>query len=227
MAVGREAATGDAGLDVAGVDLDDRGNVRTDGTLRTTAAHIWAAGDCVGPLRFTHVADEQGRLAAKNSGKPRRPSWLGGASAFDDRVVPWVTFTDPEVGRVGLTEAEAFERWGTDAQVAYLPMSSVDRARTAGETAGFVKLIAAPRRFLPGSLFLRLVGMTAVCAVGGELVAEGALSMRSRGLVGRLAQTVHAYPTWSMATRLAAAQFFGEYGGRGARPARGADQSED
>jgi len=226
VAAGRDPATDGCGLDAAGVVRDDRGRVVTDPTLRTSQRHVYAAGDCTSALQFTHVGDEQGRLAAANAfARPLRPGLLGGTSRFDDRVVPWVTFTEPEVGRVGLSESEAFARWGERARVAYLAGSTSDRARAAGETEGFVKLVAAPAVAAGGGrldhpALLRLVGMTAVAPTGGELVAEGALSMRSHGLVARIAQTVHAYPTWSMATRVAATQFFGTFGGRTARPAR-------
>ena len=90
-----------------------------------------------------------------------------------------------------------------------------DRARTAGETDGFVKLVGLPGR-VGGMALGKLVGMTAVGPMAGELIAEGALSMRAGTLIGRLAQTIHAYPTWSLSTRIAAAQFFD----RGPEPAR-------
>jgi pyruvate/2-oxoglutarate dehydrogenase complex dihydrolipoamide dehydrogenase (E3) component len=222
VAAGRRPATGGCGLDAAGVVLDERGRVETDTFLRTSQRHIYAAGDCTAALQFTHVGDEQGRLAAANAfATPGRPGLLGGPQSWDDRAVPWATFTEPEIGRVGLTEAQAFERYRDAAQVAYVPASASDRARTAGATEGFVKLVAAPPRLAPSRYLLRLVGMTAVAPSGGEMVAEGALSMRSGGLVARIAQTVHAYPTEALSTRLAAAQFFGSHGGRGSRPARG------
>ena len=100
-------------------------------------------------------------------------------------------------------------------------MAEVDRAIATGETRGFLKLIAGPRPLLRNAGGGRLLGATAVAAVGGELVHEVALAMRTNMFTGRLAQTVHTYPTWSMAVQQAAAQFFFEVGGREARPARG------
>jgi pyruvate/2-oxoglutarate dehydrogenase complex dihydrolipoamide dehydrogenase (E3) component len=97
-----------------------------------------------------------------------------------------------------------------------------DRARTAGETDGFVKLLAVPGA-VGGMALGKLVGMTVVGPMAGEQIAEGALSMRAGTLVGRLAQTIHAYPTWSLSTRIAAARFFDDFGGEGARPGRAAD----
>jgi len=215
VATGRRPDTGGLGLAAAGVAVDGgNGRIVVDAALRTTARGVWAAGDCASPYQFTHTGDEQGRLAAANA-FARRPK------PFDTRVIPWVTFTEPEVGHVGLTEAEAYERYGGDARVTYVPFTSSDRARCAGETDGFVKLIGVPRG--PGPLRSRYLygvgGFTAVCPVGGELVAEMALAMKTRMLAARLATTIHAYPTWGITSRLAAAQLFGEYGGRSSRPA--------
>ena len=221
VATGRAPATKDLGLDIPGVTLATNGRVETDEYLQTSAPTIWAAGDCTAMLQFTHVGDDQGRLAARNAFAPTlRPGVFGGKSAWDDSIIPWVTYTDPEIAHVGLSEAQAFEQYGEKAMVAFVPLSGMDRPRTAGETDGFVKMVAAERPVLRGKSFMRLVGMTVVAPGGGELIAEGALSMRAGTFVGRIAQTVHAYPTWSMATRIAAAQFFGTYGGRAARPAR-------
>ncbi len=210
VAVGRVPGTEGLGLDLAGVTLD-KGRIVTDARLRA-AKTVWAAGDCTSKLQFTHVGDEQGRLAARNAFARRGAKW-------DDRVVPWVTFTEPEVAHVGLTEAQAFERYGEKALVSTSRDTRGDRARTAGETDGFTTLIAVPGR-IGGMALGRLVGMTVVAPMAGESIAEGALAMRSGARVGRLAQTIHAYPTWSLSTRLAAARFFGTFGGRGARPAR-------
>ena len=215
VAVGRRPATDGIGLEKAGVRLD-RGLVVTDAKLQA-APTVWAAGDCASRLQFTHVGDEQGRLAAANAFAGRFP-WSG--KAWDDEVVPWVTFTEPEIAHVGLTEEQAFTKYGATAMVSYVSDVHGDRARTAGETDGFVKLIAVPGK-VGGMVLGKLVGMTVVGPMAGEQIAEGALSMRAGTLVGRLAQTIHAYPTWSLSTRIAAARFFGSHGGTAARPARG------
>jgi pyruvate/2-oxoglutarate dehydrogenase complex dihydrolipoamide dehydrogenase (E3) component len=205
VAVGRTPATDGLGLERAGVALDS-GRVVTDEHLQA-APTVWAAGDCTSRLQFTHVGDEQGRLAAGNAFARPGPG-PGGRGTWDDSGIPWVTFTEPEIGHVGLTEAQAREQHGDRVRVAISWNSTSDRARAAGDTDGFVKLVAAPARV--GGLALgKLVGMTAVGPAGGELIAEGALSMRAGTVVGRLAQTVHAYPTWSLSTRIAAASLFG------------------
>jgi pyruvate/2-oxoglutarate dehydrogenase complex dihydrolipoamide dehydrogenase (E3) component len=210
VASGRRAVTDGLDPGAGGIDLDDTGSIRTDDRLATTASGVYAVGDVTGRLRFTHAADEMGRLAVANafSRFPRR---------FDTRAVPWVTFTDPEVARVGMTEEQAV---GRGVRVAQVPMAAVDRAVTAGRTEGFVKLIAGPRPVIGSAGGGRLLGATIVGPRAGEMIGEAALAVRTAMFVGRLAQTVHAYPTWSMALRQAAAQFFMEEGGRRARPAR-------
>lgn len=210
VAVGRTGTIEGLGLDAAGVETAG-GFITTDDTLATTAAGVWAVGDATGRLQFTHAADEMGRVAAANA--------LGrsGRRRFRTDAVPWVTFTDPEVAQVGITEVETAGRGG---RVAYLPMSEVDRAIAAEETLGFVKLVAGPRRLLRNTGGGRVLGATIVASRAGEMIHEPALAMRTGMFAGRLAQTVHAYPTWSVAVRQAAAQLFMETGGRRARAAR-------
>ncbi len=216
VAGGRTPATDGFGLDATGARVDERGRVVTDRWLRA-ARTVWAAGDCTSPLQFTHVGHEQGRLATKNAlGSPARP---GSRLAWSDRVVPWVTFTEPEVAHVGLTEAQAHARFGERALISVARDEEGDRPRTAGETDGFVKLVAvAPR--VGGAPLCRLVGMTVVGPAAGEQIAEGALAMRAGLHAFRLAQVVKAYPTWSLSTRVAAARLFREHAGQRARPAR-------
>jgi pyruvate/2-oxoglutarate dehydrogenase complex dihydrolipoamide dehydrogenase (E3) component len=213
VAVGRKAATDGLDLEKAGV-ATDYGFVRTDDHLATSTTGIWAVGDVAGKLQFTHAADEMGRVAAGNA---LSPPWR--RQRFDPSALPWVTFTDPEVAHVGLIEAQAAT--ASAAKVAFLPMTEVDRAIVTCHTAGFVKLIAGPRPLLRGVGGGRILGATIVASRAGELIHEQALAMRTRMFTGRLAQTTHAYPTWSVAVQQAAAQFFFEIGGRQARPVRG------
>lgn len=222
VAVGRRPATGGMDLERIGVELDRGGRVVTDAYLRTSATGVLAAGDCTSPLQLTHVGDAQGRLAAANAfaRSARLPSLLGGLSAWDDRVVPWVTFTDPEVGRVGLTEAQAHARWGSRARVSVVTMAETDRSRTSSDTDGYVKLVVAPGRVAGPAALDRVVGLTAVCPHAGELAGTAALAMRTGMLAARLAQTIAPYPTYSLALRIAAARLFGTVGGTTWRPAR-------
>jgi pyruvate/2-oxoglutarate dehydrogenase complex dihydrolipoamide dehydrogenase (E3) component len=214
VATGRQPVTSGLGLDAAGVRVDERGCIFTDKHLATTAAGVYAAGDATGRMLFTHAAYAMGRLAARNAlrGRLRPPV------SFRAGAVPWAVFTSPEVAQVGLTEDKA--AMGKGARVAYLPMREVDRAVTAGRTDGFIKIIAGPRPGLANAGGGRVLGATVVAGRAGEMIDEVALAIRTGMFTGRLAQSVHAYPTWSLAIQQAAAQFFGSYNDRTARPAR-------
>lgn len=213
VAVGRRPITDGLDLESAGVEVDARGFITTDATLRTNIRNIWAVGDVTGRMQFTHAADEMGRIAVANA---LRRGGRHVSRRFRPEAIPWVTFTDPEVARVGIAEAEA----PRGARVAWFPMSAFDRAIASGATEGFVKLIVGPRAVIRDLGGGRVLGATIVAARAGEMIHEVALAMRTGMFAGRLAQTVHAYPSWSVAVRLAAAQFFFEVDGRRARPAK-------
>jgi pyruvate/2-oxoglutarate dehydrogenase complex dihydrolipoamide dehydrogenase (E3) component len=193
VAVGRRGRVADLGLEAFGVDLD-HGYVKIDERGKTGAAHIFAAGDVTGGLQFTHVAAHEGRVAGLNA--------AGERAKLDERVVPWVTFTDPEIAHVGLTEEEARKRHG-GVEVVTHPMSRVDRARIEERPVGFVKLVTARRRILGRAGGGELVG-----AHAGELIQECALAMQTRCFAGRLTQTIHPYPAATLAVQQAAAQLF-------------------
>jgi pyruvate/2-oxoglutarate dehydrogenase complex dihydrolipoamide dehydrogenase (E3) component len=179
VAAGRTPRTGDLGLDAVGVATDDAGAVRVNRRLRTTAHGIYAVGDVTGLLPFTHVAAHHARVAAPNA--------LFHTRSKVARTLPWVTFTDPEVARVGLTEAQARERWGERTIVAEHDYADLDRAITAGEAYGFAKLVADPRG--------RLFGATVAAPGAGEAIA-GLAAWISRGeKIDAVSRSVHAYPT--------------------------------
>lgn len=211
VATGRMPTSSGMGLEDLGVEFDEQGHIRTNDRLETAVRGVFAAGDVTGKLPFTHAADEMGRLAAGNALRK------GVRGRFRTSWIPWVTFTRPEVARIGMTEAEAAAHGG---RVAELPLDEMDRAVTDGEPDGYIKLIAGPRRVLRHAAGGRIIGATIVAPRAGEMIAEVALAMRVNAFTGRLAQTVHAYPTWSYGVQKAAAQFFGEVDGRTARPAR-------
>lgn len=215
-ATGRVPAGRDLGLEEIGVEVDTRGAVAVDDTMATSVKGIWAVGDVTGGLQFTHAAGRMGWVAASNALSKR--AWIRNFR-FDSTTVPWATFTSPEVGRVGLTEADAAERFPT-ARVAHLPLEHVDRAVAVGAELGFVTLIAAPRRGIGHLGGGHLVGATIVAPTGGDLIHEAALAMQTDMFVGRLAQTTHAYPTWSFAVQQAALQFFEPSAGLEAREIR-------
>jgi pyruvate/2-oxoglutarate dehydrogenase complex dihydrolipoamide dehydrogenase (E3) component len=207
VAVGRSPTIDGLGLDAAGVRVE-RGAIVVDDTLATTAKGVWAVGDVTGGVQLTHAADEMGRIAVANAlgrGHHRR---------FRAHTMPSVVFTDPEIARVGPTLAELA---GRTHRVAQLPLTAVDRAITSGATDGFVRLVAGPRPLLRNLGGGRLLAGTVVAPRAGELISEVALAVQTAMFTGRLAQTVHPYPSWSIALRQAAAQFFMEIDGRRAR----------
>ena len=210
VAAGRVPNTPGLGLDAIGVAVDEGGHVIVDGKLRTNVDGISAAGDVTGLLPFTHSADEQARMAVSHAlGKGAR--WR-----YDASSTPWVTFTRPEVARVGLLESEAPK----GAMVAEFPLSHVDRAITDERTDGFVKLIAAPKPLTRSLFGGQIVGATIVADRAGEMIHAPALAARTKMFVGRLAQATVAYPTYATAVQQAAGMFFQPVSGREARPAK-------
>lgn len=183
VAAGRTPQVEDLGLQAAGVVYDATGII-ADATLRTSASEVWVAGDCVaGSPRFTSLADHQGRVAAHNA--------LGGLPLRDatETVVPTAVFTDPELGRVGLTEAAARQA-GHAVRAETVPMRDLARAVITGETAGAVKLVA-------DAVTGRMLGGSVLAAGGGELLGEIALAVRLGLTCHAIADTLHAYPTFS------------------------------
>jgi pyruvate/2-oxoglutarate dehydrogenase complex dihydrolipoamide dehydrogenase (E3) component len=183
VAAGRVPNVEDLGLTEAGVSFNVAG-IETNRTLQTSAPGIWAAGDCVaGTPRFTSLADHQARVAAHNAlgGTPMR-------SAVET-VVPTAVFTDPELGRVGLTESAA-RIAGYTVRAETIPMRDLARAVITGETSGSVKLVV-------DSTTGRLLGGSVLAAGGGELLGEIALAVRLGLTCNAIADTLHAYPTFS------------------------------
>jgi pyruvate/2-oxoglutarate dehydrogenase complex dihydrolipoamide dehydrogenase (E3) component len=193
LAAGRKASLDSLGLELA----LERGYVKVDRRCRTSLPHVYAAGDITGGYQFTHVASHEGRIAGANA--------AGKRARLDERVVPWVTFTDPEIAHVGLTEAQARERH-TRVEAHIFPMGRVDRARILERPAGFVKLVTAGRPLLGRTGGGVVVGAQIVGPRAGELIQECALAIRTRCFAGRLAQTIHAYPTMSLAVQQAESQ---------------------
>ncbi|WP_434594066.1 dihydrolipoyl dehydrogenase family protein [Streptomyces sp. A5-4] len=179
---GRRANTRGLGLEAAGVELTETGDVRTDDRLRTTNHRIYAAGDVTGRSDFTHLGGTQGAAAAADA-------LLGVRRPVDYRAVPWVTFTDPEVARVGLTADEAREKYGDSARVHALENGRVDRAVADGRTEGFTTLVLGPRG--------KIVGATVVSPRAGETIAHLAAAVRLGWTPSDYARTVHPYPTYA------------------------------
>lgn len=210
IAAGRTPNIEGLGVEALELELDSRGHLVVNGKLQTSVDRVSAAGDVTGLAPFTHSADEQARLAAAYA-TGIRSRWR-----YDASATPSVTFTSPEVARVGVVEADA----PRGSRVAYLSLEHVDRAITEGRTDGFVKLIAAPGRVTRHSLGGKLVGATIVADRAGEMIHGPVLAMRLGMYVGRLAQVTVPYPSWTTGIQQAAGMFFRPVSGQVARRAR-------
>lgn len=182
LATGRVPNVDQLALDAAGVAYSERG-IDVDATMQTSIPHIFAVGDVTGIYPFTHAADYQARVAIHNLFS------VGSPLRADYRVVPWTTFTDPELARVGLTENEAIAG-GYAVVSATVPFEDVSRAIVADERAGCVKLVVdrASHEILGGHI---------LGAHAGELIAEVALAMHHRLPISAISNTIHSYPTMS------------------------------
>jgi len=191
-ATGRRANTGGMGLAEAGIRLGDSGEIIVDEHLRTSRPDVYAAGDVTGEPAFVYVAAYAGRLAADNA-------LTGDRRTYDLSVVPRVTFTDPAVASVGLTEAQARERI-TDVAVSTLPMSYVPRAIAARDTRGLVKLVADRSTNL-------LVGAHILAPEAGDIIQQAAMAIRFGIRTDEIASMLHPYLTSAEALKLACQAF--------------------
>ncbi len=176
----------DIGLENAGVEYTPRG-INTNEYMQTTAKNIFAAGDVVGPYNYTHTAIYQSRIAANNMLHKQK-------IAADYRAVPRVIFLSPEVASVGLTEDECIKR-DLHIKKAVAPIAIIGRANTSNVERGFVKVIADRHGVL--------IGASIVCPRAGEVIHELTLAIQMRLSAHDVANTIHAFPTWSEAVRIA------------------------
>jgi pyruvate/2-oxoglutarate dehydrogenase complex dihydrolipoamide dehydrogenase (E3) component len=215
LAVGWPGSTDGLGLEAAGVEVEG-GYVVVDDTLRTSAPHVWAAGDVAGRMMLVQSATAEGRVAAENA-------LLGSGRPHVDAVVPHGGFTDPEYGGVGLTEAAARARPGEPVAVATVAYQDLDRSLLDGRTEGFCKLIAEY-----GSH--RVVGAHVVGEQAVEVVQVAATAMAAGMRVENLAEVDLAYPTFTAVVGLAARRLARELGAVPMAPAwrtlEGADRAE-
>jgi pyruvate/2-oxoglutarate dehydrogenase complex dihydrolipoamide dehydrogenase (E3) component len=179
VGVGRTPNTGGIGLERAGVKLTDSGYVAVDERLATTAANVWAMGECAGSPQFTHAAFDDFRIVHDNL--------TGGSSTTTDRLVPYCMFTDPELARVGLNESEA-KRRGIGYRVLSLPMAAVLRTRTISEPRGFLKMLIAADSD-------EILGFTVFGAEASELMAAVQTAMVGRIPYTALQKAIYAHPT--------------------------------
>lgn len=194
IAVGRKANTEGFGLKELGINLSDRGTVAVNDFLQTDYPNIYAVGDVAGPYQFTHVAAHQAWYAAVNS-------LFGTFKKFaaDYRVIPWATFTDPEVARVGLNE--------TDAKADNIPyelttygIDDLDRAIADSSDFGVVKVLTVPGKD-------KILGVTIVGEHAGDLIAEYVLAMKHGLGLNKILGTIHIYPTLSESNKYAAGEW--------------------
>jgi pyruvate/2-oxoglutarate dehydrogenase complex dihydrolipoamide dehydrogenase (E3) component/uncharacterized membrane protein YdjX (TVP38/TMEM64 family) len=191
LALGRAPRTQGFGLEELGIPLTRARTVETNAWLQTLYPNIYACGDVAGPYQFTHTAGHQGWYAAVNA-------LFGGVRRFkvDYSVIPWVTFSDPEVARAGLSETEA-QAQGVAHEVTRYDLKDLDRAIVDEAAAGYVKVLTVPGKD-------RILGVCIVGAHAGELLAEFVLAMRHRIGLNKILGTIHAYPTWAEANKYAA-----------------------
>lgn len=185
LAIGRAPNVEGVGLEDAGVTFDRRTGVQVDDNLRTTNKRIFAAGDVASRYQFTHAADFLSRTVLRNA------LFFGRAKA-SDLVIPWATYTDPEVAHVGLTEAEA-KAQGIDHAVVELDLEDNDRAVLEDETEGFIKIVHDPKG--------KVLGGTVVAAHAGEMIGEITTAVQHGTSLGTLASVIHPYPTVADAIR--------------------------
>ena len=190
IASGRKPTVAGLDLEKAGVNYSE-GGIPVDDQLRTNVKNIYAAGDVTGGYQFTHFAGWQAFQAARNALLP------GSSSGLTD-LVPWVTFTDPEVAHVGLTEEQARVKFGENVKVCRWEMSRTDRAICEDDRDGFVKVIAKKNGIL--------LGATVVNGRAGETITEFIVAMKQNMKVSDLAGAIHAYPTYSTAVQQLAAE---------------------
>jgi mercuric reductase len=192
VATGRRANTADLGLDAAGVQLDPRGSIVVDETLRTTNPRVWAAGDCTPAPQFVYVAAYEGALAVDNA--------IGGKSrTVDFRALPRVTFTRPQIASAGLTEEQAREE-GYEVRVSTMPLDVIPRALVNRETRGVFKLVADAKTD-------QLLGAHILAESAGEVIASAVYAIKFRLTISDLAETFHPYLTMAEGMKLAAQTF--------------------
>tara|TARA_R110002072_G_scaffold252400_1_gene411202 strand:- start:1155 stop:2930 length:1776 start_codon:yes stop_codon:yes gene_type:complete len=194
VAVGRKANVTGFGLEKLGVEITPKGTVAVDDYLRTNFPNIYAIGDVAGPYQFTHTASHMAWFAAVNA-------LFGSFKKFavDYSVVPWTTFTSPEVARVGMNETEATEK-GIEFEVTTYDVSGLDRALAEEEAFGLVKIITPRGKD-------KILGVTIVADHGGDLLAEYVLAMKHGLGLGKILGTIHTYPTMAEMNKFAASEW--------------------
>jgi len=192
VGAGRVPNVAGFGLEAAGVEYDEFHGVTVDDRMRTTNRRIFAAGDVASRFKFTHMSDATARIVIRNA-------LFFGRERISALTVPWCTYTDPEIGHVGLYEREAYER-GIAVSTFVQDLSDVDRAVVDGETFGLVKVHVRKGKD-------QIIGATVVARHAGEMLSELTLAM-ARGIgLGAVARVIHPYPTQAEAIKKVADAF--------------------
>lgn len=196
VGVGRAPNVDGLGLEAAGVAFDERTGVQVDDTLQTSNPSIFAAGDVCMSWKFTHAADAAAKIVVQNAlfsvGKI-------GRKKMSDLVMPWCTYTDPEIAHVGMYERDA-EKAGIAVDTFHVPLCEVNRAVTDGEDEGFVKVHTKKGTD-------EIVGATIVAAHAGEIINEITLAMVGKFGLGRFVDVIHPYPVQAEGLKRAAGQY--------------------
>jgi pyruvate/2-oxoglutarate dehydrogenase complex dihydrolipoamide dehydrogenase (E3) component len=191
VASGRIPNTEDLGLETVGISLNENGGIASDERLSSSVAGLWISGDARGQEMFTHSAwDDHRILESQLVGD--------GSRTAQGRIIPHGLFTDPELGRVGLTETEARRQFGSDLSVAHFPMDRSGRAVEEGESSGFIKLLADRRNG-------KLVGAAVLATHGVEIIASYVTLMNAGASLHQIREAIYAHPTLAEAMQSAAA----------------------
>lgn len=193
VATGRTPSGGDLDLEAAGIRTE-RGAIVTDRRLRTSCKRVFAIGDVTGRAPFTHMAGYHAGIVIRNM-LFRLPAKI------DDRLTPWVTYTDPELAHVGMAEGAASAAYGAaNIRVERVPLTGNDRARAEGRTEGMVKVITHRDG--------QILGAGIVAPAAGEMIMAWSLAIARRQKIAAMASTIAPYPTYGDASKRAAGQFF-------------------
>jgi len=194
VAVGRTANTAGFGLEELGIRLNPNKTIEVNEYLQTNIPTILACGDVAGPYQFTHVAAHQAWFASVNA-------LFGSFKRFkvDYSVIPWATFSEPEVARVGLNELDAKEQ-GVAYEVTKYNIDDLDRAIADSEDHGFIKVLTIPGED-------KILGVTIVGEHAGDLIAEYVLAMKHKLGLNKILGTIHIYPTMAEANKYVAGEW--------------------
>jgi pyruvate/2-oxoglutarate dehydrogenase complex dihydrolipoamide dehydrogenase (E3) component len=194
VAVGRAANISGFGLEALGVEMTPRKTISANEFLQTSIPTIYCAGDVVGPYQFTHVAGHQAWYASVNA-------LFGGLKSFkvDYSAIPWTTYTDPEVARVGLNEIDAKGK-GIAYELTRYDINDLDRAIADSEDHGYIKVLTKPGTD-------KILGVTIVGAHAGDILAEYVFAMKHGLGLNKILGTIHTYPTMSEANKYAAGEW--------------------